>query len=192
MVERVKILGQGYGASLNVILVDENDRAIGLEEKMRAHTKGGKLHRAISVYIFNSKGQMMMQRRAKDKYHSGGLWSNTCCTNCYEGESAPQSAHRSLKTEMGFDCNIEEVFKTIYKAELDRGMTEHEYLHVFFGVHEQAPNLNDMEAMDWKWMHLDQLLKDVQTHPNKYTAWLKILLKGELPDRIREFTRSTK
>src|SRR5271169_6735621 len=115
-----------------VILVDENDTAIGLEGKMLAHSNGGMLHRAISVYIFNSKGQIMMQRRAVGKYHSGSLWSNTCCTNCYEGETAIFSAHRSLKVEMGFDCDITEAFCTIYRTDVGMGLTEHEYLHVFF------------------------------------------------------------
>ncbi len=173
-----------------VILVDQNDVAIGLMEKMRAHTNGGTLHRAISVYIFNRKGQIMMQRRAPGKYHSGSLWSNTCCTNCYEGESAMESAHRSLKTELGFDCDINEEFSTIYNADLDKGMTEHEYLHVFFGVYEKNPEVNPDEVMDWKWMGLDELIKDVESSPDKYTAWLKILLAGELPERIRKFVGS--
>jgi len=188
MAEHVITLGIDDTTQQNVILVDEHDNAVGLEEKMRAHTNGGKLHRAISVYIFNSKGEIMMQRRAADKYHSGKLWSNTCCTNCYEGETALQSAHRSLRKEMGFDCDIKEEFSTIYRAELDKGMTEHEYLHVYFGKYDGNPEVNKYEVMDWKWMSLDELLKDVQSNPNKYTEWLKILLKGELPDRIRRFT----
>lgn len=172
-----------------VILVDRNDRAIGLEGKMKAHEKG-MLHRAISVYIFNSKGQLMIQRRAMGVYHSGGLWSNTCCTNCYEGESTDFSAHRSLKNEMGFDCDLREVFSLIYKTSVGNGLTEHEFLHVFFGRHDGDPKVDKKEVMDWKWIGFDDLVKDVNANSGKYSAWLKILVDGKLPAHVESFLES--
>lgn len=171
-----------------VILVDRNDRKIGLEEKIKAHREGI-LHRAISVYIFNSRGQLMVQRRAKGVYHSGLLWSNTCCTNCYEGESAAFSAHRSLRNEMGFDCRLREIFKLIYKTPVGRGLTENEYLHVFFGRHDKDPAINSKEVMDWKWMDFSNIEKDIRTNSKNYSAWLKILIDGELPEQVRKFLK---
>src|ERR1700733_7532441 len=109
-----------------VILVDKDDHEIGLEEKIKAHQEG-KLHRAVSVYIFNSKGEVLMQQRAPGVYHSEKLWSNTCCTNCYEGESASYSASRSLKNEMGMQCNLEESFSLIYETPVSGGLIEHEF-----------------------------------------------------------------
>jgi isopentenyl-diphosphate delta-isomerase len=169
-----------------VILVDRNDREIGLEEKIKAHREG-KLHRAVSVYIFNSEGQLMVQRRAKDVYHSGSLWSNTCCTNCYEGESADFSAHRSLKNEMGFDCNLEEAFSIIYKTPVGNGLTENEFLHVFFGRYDKDPVVNRKEVMDWKWISFGELVRDVKANGKNYSAWLGILINDELPMRVRKF-----
>ncbi len=173
-----------------VILVDQNDKEIGLEDKLKAHHQG-KLHRAISVYIFNSKGQILMQQRAAGKYHSGSLWSNTCCSNCYEGESAESSARRALNDEMGVECNIKEVFCTIYKTEVGGGLTEHEYLHVFFGRYDGKPETNKTEVMDWKWIELDELVHDVESNPQKYTEWLKLLLSGRLQKEILRFTGNT-
>lgn len=170
-----------------VILVDGQDRETGLEGKLEAHRKG-ELHRAISVYIFNHKGELMLQKRAAGVYHSGLLWSNTCCTNCYEGETAPESAHRSLKSEMGFDCELQEEFNLIYETPVSNGLIEHEFLHVFFGMHDDDPVLNEGEVMDWKWMRLDALEKDVRSNGDAYTPWLKIILEGnELQKKAREF-----
>lgn len=173
-----------------VILVDDQDKEIGLEYKMAAHQNGGKLHRAISVYIFNSDGKTMIQQRAKEKYHSGLLWSNTCCTNCYEGESAVESAHRSLKNEMGFDCNLDEVFSTIYKADVGAGLTEHEYLHVFFGIYNDEPKLNSDEAVAWEWIGVDELAADMKENPAKYSEWLKLLFSGKLYEVAKNFISS--
>lgn len=169
-----------------VILVDEEDHQIGLEGKLKAH-KEGHLHRAISVYIFNSKGEILMQQRAAGKYHSGLLWSNTCCGNCYEGETAELSAHRSLKDEMGIECKLKEEFSIIYMTEVGGGLTEHEYLHVFFGRYDKDPKTNPEEVNDWKWISLNDLLSDVKKNPAKYSNWLKILLSGELPKQIEKF-----
>jgi isopentenyl-diphosphate delta-isomerase len=173
-----------------VILVDKNDRKIGLEEKMKAH-RLGKLHRAISVYIFDSDGRIMMQQRAKGKYHSGLLWSNTCCTNCYKGETASGSAHRALKDEMGFDCKLNEAFSTIYKTKVGGGLTENEFLRVFFGNYSKNPRINRKEAKSWKLMSLKELKSDVKRNPENYTSWLKILLgRKELSSNIAKFTES--
>jgi isopentenyl-diphosphate delta-isomerase len=172
-----------------VILVDRNDRKMGLAEKMEAHRKG-MLHRAISVYIFNSKGQIMMQQRAKGKYHSGLLWSNTCCTNCYKGETAVGSAHRALRNEMGFDCKLQEAFSTIYRTKVGTDMTENEFLHVFFGTYNKNPRINKDEAKAWKWMGFKELISDVKRNPQNYTSWLKVLLgRRELPSNIKRFTK---
>lgn len=162
----------------NVILVDRGDRRIGLEEKLKAHGNGGRLHRAVSVYIFNSKGQLMLQRRAENVYHSGSLWSNTCCTNCYDEERAHESAHRSLKYEMGFDCDLVEAFSTIYKTQVSNDMTEHEFLHVFFGRYETDPKPNREEVMEWKWMDFKELEGDAKNNSSIYTPWLRIILNG--------------
>ncbi len=174
-----------------VILVDRNDNEIGLEEKISAHRKG-LLHRAVSVYIFDRKGRLMLQQRAKGVYHSGLRWSNTCCTNCYEGETAAKAAHRSLKGEMGFDCKLSEALSTIYKADVGKGLVEHEYLHIFFGVHDSPPKLNGDEAIDWKWEYFDDLMAGIKANPERYSEWLKILVKGELPGRVREFLAGRK
>jgi isopentenyl-diphosphate Delta-isomerase len=169
-----------------VILVDRKDKAIGLEEKIKAHQEG-KLHRAISVYIFNSKGQIMIQQRAKGVYHSELLWSNTCCSNCYEGETTSDSAHRSLKSEMGFDCNLNESFNLIYKTPVGGGLIENEFLHVFFGRYDNDPLVNKKEVMDWKWIDFDELVNDVKKNSKKYSAWLKILIDGDLPKHVEKF-----
>ncbi len=172
----------------NVILVDRGDRKIGLEEKLKAHGNGGMLHRAVSVYIFNSKGQLMLQRRAENVYHSGSLWSNTCCTNCYDEERAHESAHRSLKYEMGFDCDLVEAFSTIYKTPVSTTMTEHEFLHVFFGVYDGDANPNDREVMEWKWMDFKELEGDTKNNSGMYTPWLRILLsRGKLREERKMF-----
>ncbi len=172
-----------------VILVDENDRQTGLEEKLEAHRKGV-LHRAVSVYIFNSKGELMMQRRAMGVYHSEGLWSNTCCTNCYEGEGTEWAAHRSLRNEMGFDCELAETFSTRYNTPVGGGLIENEYLHVFFGRYDGEPRPDSADVMGWKWMSMPSLIDDAHRNSGSYTAWLKILLGGELPHHVEKFMKN--
>jgi isopentenyl-diphosphate delta-isomerase len=156
-----------------VILVDEQDQALGLMEKMEAHEKGV-LHRAFSVFVFNDKGELMLQQRALDKYHSGGLWTNTCCSHPRDGESVEDAAHRRLQEEMGFDCNLEKKFHFIYKRELDKGLTEHELDHVFFGVYNDAPNINTDEVASYKFVDMRTLKIDMQNNPHLYTEWFKI------------------
>ncbi len=157
-----------------VVLVNPNDEVIGLMEKQQAHVAGF-LHRAFSVFIFNSNGQLMLQQRASEKYHSPELWTNTCCSHPREDESYLEAAHRRLKEEMGFDTELEYKFNFIYKAKLANGLTEHELDRVFVGKFDQEPNLNPEEVMNYKWMSLEDLEKDIETNPEIYTAWFKII-----------------
>jgi isopentenyl-diphosphate delta-isomerase len=159
-----------------VILVDDNDRQVGLEDKLKAHQNGGKLHRAFSVFIFNSKGETMLQQRAMSKYHTPGKWTNACCSHPMPGESTIAAAHRRLKEEMGFDCDMEEKFSFVYKAEVGNGLTEHEYDHVIFGKYDGKPKLNKQEAMAYKWISLTKLKEELQRNPEDFTPWLRIVV----------------
>ena len=159
-----------------VILVDESDRQIGLEEKLKAHKNGAKLHRAFSIFVFNNKGETMLQKRAMSKYHTQGKWTNTCCSHPMPGEEVADAAHRRLREEMGFVCEMKEAFSFIYKAEVGNELTEHEYDHVFFGTYEGKPKLNKEEAMSFRWIPLAKLKEEVQKNPDNFTPWLKISL----------------
>ena len=159
-----------------VILVDENDRATGWEEKMKAHQEG-KLHRAFSVFIFNSKGELMIQKRAANKYHSPGLWTNTCCSHPAPGEKTEEAAHRRLNEEMGFDCELKNQGSFIYRKQFSNGLIEHELDHVFTGHYDADPTINQREADSWKWVDLLQLKQELSDHPEKYTYWLKLALQ---------------
>lgn len=159
-----------------VILVDENDNEIALMEKMEAHEKA-MLHRAFSVFVYNDKKEIMIQQRALEKYHSGGLWTNTCCSHPRENELTIDAAHRRLMEEMGFDCEVEEVFDFVYKAELDKGLTEYELDHVFIGEYDGPVVFNTDEVMAYKWISYDDLTKDMNDFPKKYTEWFKIIMK---------------
>lgn len=156
-----------------VILVDENDNEIGTDEKINAH-KHAKLHRSFSIFVFNSKHELMIQKRASTKYHSPNLWSNTCCSHPRPRESLEQATLRKLKQEMGFTCKLKEKFTFIYNVPFDNGLTEHEFDHVFFGTFDGAPKPNPMEAERWKWVSLDDLQKDISKYPEKYTFWFKV------------------
>ena len=159
-----------------IILVDENDKEIGIGEKMKVH-QDGKLHRAFSIFVFNSKNEMLLQKRAKVKYHCGGLWTNTCCSHPRKGELLEEATHRRLREEMGFDCELKEVGDFIYKAKFDNGLTEHEYDHVFTGKFDGAPNLNPEEADDYKWIGLEELKKEIKKTPADFTVWFKIAME---------------
>lgn len=158
-----------------LILVDENDNEIGLMEKMSAH-ETGKLHRAFSVFIFNSKGELLLQQRADDKYHSGGLWTNTCCSHPIDGEEISATINKRLKEEMGMECETNFQFSFIYKSELGNGLTEHELDHVYFGTTDEKPLLNKLEAKDWKYISLEDLEKAINENPEDFSAWLKICM----------------
>ena len=160
-----------------VILVDKNDRKIGLGEKMKAHDKkNGKLHRAISIFVFNKKGETMLQQRAPDKYHSKGKWSNTCCSHPMSGEKVLTAAHRRLREEMGFDCRMRKVFEFTYEAEVGSGLREREYDHIIFGRHERNPRINKDEVVDWKWISLPSLKSEIKKNPEKFTPWLRMMI----------------
>jgi isopentenyl-diphosphate delta-isomerase len=156
-----------------LILVDVNDIQTGVMEKMEAHEKG-LLHRAFSVFIFNSKGEMLLQQRAITKYHSGGLWTNACCSHPYPGEETKMAAHRRLKEELGFETAIKKVADFVYKADFDNGLTEHEFDHVFAGEYEGLLNLNPDEVMDTCYKTVAEIQKDLVTHPGHYTAWFHL------------------
>ena len=156
-----------------VILVSEKDESIGLMEKMEAHRKG-LLHRAFSVFIFNSKGEMLLQKRASGKYHSPGLWTNACCSHPREGETVLEAANRRLMEEMGMTCNLKHVFHFIYKVELDQGMSEHELDHVFIGQSDKAPILNIEEAEDFQYLKPQAIKNQIKEHPENFTEWFKI------------------
>jgi isopentenyl-diphosphate Delta-isomerase len=157
----------------NLILVDENDVPIGTIEKMEAHQRA-LLHRAFSVFIFNSKGEMLLQQRAINKYHSGGLWTNACCSHPYEGQEIKWAAEKRLQEEMGFSASLSKAFSFIYKAVFDNGLTEHEYDHVFIGIYEGNIVPDKAEVADYCFMTMDAIENALQSHPQKYTAWFKI------------------
>ncbi|TDQ27727.1 isopentenyl-diphosphate Delta-isomerase [Tenacibaculum caenipelagi] len=160
----------------HVILVDEKDNPIGLMEKIEAHEKA-LLHRAFSVFVFNDKNELMLQQRAAEKYHSPLLWTNTCCSHQRDGESNIEAGKRRLQEEMGFSCELEEVFSFIYKAPFDNGLTEHELDHVMIGRFNDEPNINPEEVASYKWMPLESVKNDIENHPEKYTAWFKIIFR---------------
>ena len=169
-----------------IILVDEKDNQVGTGEKMVVH-KEGKLHRAFSVFIFNSKKELMLQQRATSKYHSPGLWTNTCCSHPKPGEKIIDAAKRRLKEEMGFNCDLKEAFSFIYKAKFDNGLSEHEFDHVFIGKFDENPKPDKKEAESWKWITLAELRKDMKKNPEKYTYWLKVSI-----DKLVSYMESKK
>lgn len=160
----------------HVILVDQEDNAIGTMEKMEAHRKGV-LHRAFSVMLYNSKGDILLQRRARSKYHSGGLWTNACCSHPLPDETMDEATRRKLKQEMGIDLRTEYVYKFIYRTSLDKGLIEHEYDHVFKGIFDGEPVINKQEVEDWKFISPRQLLDDIALNPQNYTHWFKLIVE---------------
>lgn len=159
-----------------VILVDENDNTLGTMEKMAAH-RLGRLHRAISVFIFNANGELLLQQRAWGKYHSAGKWSNTCCSHPRPGEDAKDAATRRLKEEMGLSCELQYAFSFLYRADFGDGLCEHELDRVFVGVTDQYPQPNADEVQDYKYLNPGQLVDDLNRTPRKYTAWIKLCLE---------------
>ena len=160
----------------NLILVDENDKMIGTAEKLDAH-KNGLLHRAFSILIFNSKNEMLLQKRALHKYHSGGLWTNACCSHPRLNEDLDVAIHKRLLEEMGFDCMLEKKFEFIYKIWLKKDQIfEHEYAHVFVGKYDGIVIPNPEEADKIKWIALSELNSDIQTNPENYTFWFREIM----------------
>jgi len=158
-----------------VVLVDEQDNETGVMEKLEAHEKG-LLHRAISVFVFNSKGELLLQQRALGKYHSAGLWTNTCCSHPRPDEKVAEAAVRRLKEEMGLECALQEAFTFVYRSEYENGLTEHEYDHVFIGYSESMPEPDINEVHCYKYIDLQSLIEDVATNAQNYTTWFRICL----------------
>lgn len=158
-----------------LILVDTDDNQIGVETKIGAHENGGKLHRAFSIFIFDAAGKMLLQRRAKKKYHFGGLWTNACCGHPKVGETLQNAVHSRLQQEFGFDTQLAETFNFLYRAfDAESGLTEHEFDHVFCGEFSGKPHPNPDEIDDWKWVDPAELLAEVENNPDDYTPWFKI------------------
>jgi isopentenyl-diphosphate delta-isomerase len=164
-----------------VVLVDEQDNAIGTMEKQQAHVEGV-LHRAFSIFIFNSEKKLLLQKRASSKYHCGGLWTNTCCSHPRENETVLDAANRRLEEEMGMSCNLQSIFSFVYKAEFENGLTEHEFDHVFFGESNSTPTLNFEEVEDFRYVGMEELQIEINENPAHFTPWFLIAL-----DRVKEF-----
>lgn len=161
---------------VEVQLVDTQDNPNGSMEKLEAHEKG-LLHRALSVLIINTKKEILLQRRALGKYHSPGLWTNTCCSHPYPGENPTEAANRRLKEEMGMVADLEFAFKFQYKCDFDNGLIEHELDHVFIGETDDTPHLNTDEAMAFKWMSIEELETDMKNNADNYTFWFKWMIE---------------
>ena len=159
-----------------VILVNENDEIIGQMEKIEAHEKAF-LHRAFSVFILNNKNEIMLQQRARCKYHSPLLWTNTCCSHQRINETNIEAGKRRLLEEMGFETELKELFHFIYKAPFDNGLTEHELDHVMIGYYNDEPNINLEEVEHWQWMSIDNIKNDMQQNRQNYTVWFKIIFE---------------
>jgi isopentenyl-diphosphate delta-isomerase len=158
-----------------VILVDEDDNPMGFETKLRAHEDGGKLHRAFSVFIFDRAGKMLLQRRAKRKYHFGSLWSNACCSHPRRGEKLTDAVRARLQQEFGFSTEMEEIFSFVYRAsDAQSGLTEYEFDHVFYGEFNGEPRPDPDEIEDWKWVDPTELTADLEINPHDYTPWFRI------------------
>jgi len=160
---------------MNVILVDERDEPVGIMEKLEVHQKA-LLHRAFSIFIFNSKGEMLLHKRAANKYHSGGLWSNACCSHPRPGEDTLTAAHNRLQEEMGFTTELSKTFSFIYKAPFDNGLTEHEYDHVFTGTYNGIVQPNPQEVSDYCYQSVEAIKSNIIMQPGNFTEWFKIAL----------------
>lgn len=157
-----------------VILVDKNDNEVGILNKTEVHRKA-LLHRAVSVFIVNSEGKWLIQQRAVNKYHSGGLWSNATCSHPRPNETNREAAERRLHEEMGLRTKLTEIFQFIYKAELDHGLTEYELDHVFIGISDEIPEINPSEVIAWKYISESKLRNDMNIHPENYTVWFRLI-----------------
>lgn len=159
-----------------VILVDDRDRETGTMEKLEAHRRG-LLHRAFSVFVFDSGGRMLLQRRAEGKYHSPGLWTNTCCSHPRPHETKEKAARRRLKEEMGLDLELDYKTHFIYRAEFDNGLTEHEFDHVFTALSNSDPRPDPKEVGDWKWLSPKEIKELIASEPDAFTPWFRIAME---------------
>jgi isopentenyl-diphosphate Delta-isomerase len=157
----------------HVIIVNSHDEALGVREKWDAHA-AGVLHRALSVFVFDDRGRMLLQRRARGKYHSGGLWSNTCCSHPRPGEATHVAAHRRLGEEMGIACDLEPAFSFVYRADVGNGLVEHEYDHIFVGRCSADPAPDPEEVSAWRWARPAELLLELADRPSRFTPWFRI------------------
>ena len=164
-----------------VVLVDEQDNPIGKMEKQQAHIEG-LLHRAFSIFIFNSEKKLLLQKRASSKYHCGGLWTNSCCSHPRENENIQDAANRRLAEEMGMQCSLKPIFTFMYRAEFDNGLIEHEFDHVFFGESDQNPKINPEEVETYRYIAMEDLQQEVKEFPQNFTPWFIIAL-----DRVLVF-----
>lgn len=169
-----------------VVLVNENDEPIGSMEKLQAH-KEAQLHRAFSVFIFNSEGKLLLQQRAWEKYHTPGLWTNTCCSHPFPNEDSEAAAKRRLQDEMGIESDLCFLFKFIYKQRFENGLTEHEVDHVFIGFTDEVPVINKEEVNDYKYIHVDDIKANIKQYPDQYTAWFKIIMSSHY-EYLRKLT----
>lgn len=172
-----------------IILVNEKDEPIGVMEKIEAHKKG-LLHRAFSIFIFNRNGEMLLQQRALNKYHSAGLWSNACCSHPRPGEDLEEAAHRRLKEEMGFDTRLEKIFDFVYEVKFDNGLTEHEFDHVFAGIYDGPVHYHKEEVMDVRFSSIEMVRDSLENEPVKYTEWFRLAfpkLREILPTQFSSF-----
>ena len=174
----------------NVILVDQNDQEIGQMEKLTAH-EDGRLHRAFSVCVFNHRQELLLQQRAWGKYHSAGLWTNTCCSHPRPGESPEEAAHRRLQEEMGFDCEVQEIFHMQYRFGFSNGLTEHEYDHVFIGFSDQLPKPNKSEVAEWKYMARPDIASVLERHDNSFTEWFQLMF-AQLKTELKSFVHGSR
>ncbi|HKL03016.1 MAG TPA: isopentenyl-diphosphate Delta-isomerase [Cryomorphaceae bacterium] len=158
----------------HVILVDSNDKRVGVMEKMEAHQKG-LLHRAFSVFLFNDNNEMLIHQRASKKYHCGGLWTNACCSHPQDGENIDQTIQRKLMQEMGITCPVEKAFNFVYRSELDNGLTEYEFDHVYTGKFSGIPKPNPEEVSDWKYVSLLNIENELANNPGNFTPWFQLL-----------------
>lgn len=170
----------------NVILVDTKDNQIGISEKLEAHKKG-LLHRAFSIFLFNDNNQLLLQKRAEDKYHSSELWTNTCCSHPAPGEFMVKHAQNRLNEEMGISTSLKHLFSFIYRAEFENGLIEHELDHVFIGYFNTQPLPNPMEVSDWKYATLNEIKDEIEQAPESYTYWFKLIY-----ERVFRYIQSNK
>ncbi|MBV4367691.1 isopentenyl-diphosphate Delta-isomerase [Erwinia sp. BNK-24-b] len=176
-------------SAIEVILVDSQDRAVGTMEKLEVHQKG-LLHRAVTVYVFNSRHQLLLQQRASDKYHCGGLWSNTTCGHPYPQESTRHAAERRLHEEMGLKLSLEPVFELSYRLPLSNGLIEHEYGHVWFALSDELPQPNPQEAESWRYASLAEIRQEMTAHPERFTPWF-LHTFARIPTELARFTTAT-
>ncbi len=170
-----------------VVLVDKNDQVLAEMDKVKAHQQG-LLHRAFSIFIFNSEGKLLLQQRAQSKYHGGGLWTNTCCSHPQLGENVMDSAKERLLMEMGLKCDLIFSHTFIYKVNVENDLIEHELDHVFIGFQDTHPLINKAEVQAYKWLSIEDIMEDLYQHPDKYTYWFKLAF----PQVVRDLRKQGK